>query len=136
MCECKFECCASYNGTAGAGSVIFGQCPFPDRKEKDCERHCIFTNMVADFQASGDKPAAALWKTRTTLNIPTAYDIGGEVLAWRIKYRPDSLPEIMKKQTEFIKSLEIKGTMIAVRNYEQPPEREQISIWEVMQKCK
>ena len=133
MCECKFECCASYNGTAGAGSVIFGQCPFPDRKEKDCERHCIFTNMVADFQASGDKPAAALWKTRTTLNIPTAYDIGGEVLAWRMKYRPDSLPAIMKKQNEFIKSLEIKGTMITVRKYERPPEREQISIWEVMQ---
>lgn len=131
MCDCKFECCASYNGTAGAGSVIFGQCPFPDRKEKDCERHCIFTNMVADFQASGDKPAAALWKTKTTLNIPTAYDIVGEVRAWREKYRPNSVPDIVAQEQAFMLQLNKPGVTIV--KHCAPPEREQISIWEVLE---
>ena len=130
MNKCKFECMASYEGTNGPASVVYGKCPY-DVLQKDCAQHCIFTNMVADFQANGDAPAAAIWKAHIILKVPTAYDIGGEIKAWRETYRPASVPAIEEKQKAFINSLETKGTVIV--KHCAPPEREQISIWEVLE---
>lgn len=126
MCniKCSYECVASYPGSCGPGSVKYVTCPLPNMRQ-DCPKRQKFNDLWKEYQSKGDAPAAALWKARQILHIPTEYDIGGEVRSWRKAYRAHTVPEIEEQERAFIGSS-------APALHCQPPEREQISIWEVL----
>ena len=129
MCEinCSFECVASYPGSRGPGSVKYLTCPIP-RMLVDCPKRMDFYELVCMYQDKGDTPAAALWKARQVNNIPSEYDIGGEVRSWRRQYKPDTLPEIEELERAFLGETKPENFVAHCP----APEREQISIWEVM----
>lgn len=128
--KCKYECWSSFPGSMGPGSVVYGLCPL----EKDlagCEHRAFLYEAAAKIQQLGIATAESFWRVCQIYEIPTAYDLGGEVRAWREKYRPGSVPEIQEREKAFLSELgRIKGEGPA---HCRPPEKDrQIDIWELL----
>lgn len=131
--RCKYECLASYPGTAGPASVKYGHCPIDKQQPGDCYDYQHFNDLVSEYQKAGNDKSEALYKARLVLNIPTAYDITGEVRAWRETYRPATVQAVREKETAVKKLLGVSDPVQAVAHCP-APEWKQISIWEVMEK--
>ncbi len=133
--KCKYECVASYPGTAGPASVRYGHCPFDNQQPGDCYQRQHFDELVAEYQKAGNDRSEALYKARLVLNIPTAYDITGEVRLWRETYRPGTVPEVRAREAEVKKKLCAVADPDPVKPVAHcpAPERQQISLWEVME---
>lgn len=130
--KCKYECLASYPGTGGPASVSFGHCPYEVQRLNECYQYQHFNELVEEYRKTGNDMSEALYKARLVLNIPTAYDITGEVRLWRETYRPGTVPEVRAREAEVKRLLAADPDPVKTVAHCPAPER-QINIWEVLE---
>lgn len=128
--KCKYECMSSVPGSMGPGSVVYLNCPF-EKDLSQCEHRAFILEAIQKLQHVGNTPAESLWKVHIIYDIPTAYDIGGELRRWREVYRPGSVEAIRKKEKAFL--LELGKIRAEGPAHCRPPEKDrQIDIWEIL----
>lgn len=74
------------------------------------------------------------WCAKMLFNIPTAYDIDGEIRAWREKYRPETVAAIREREQAFIKEYCKKQETEHKQIHCPAPELKQMDMWEWMAK--
>lgn len=135
MNKCNYECLMSLPGNEPTGVQYF-TCPYGQTRawNPGCEKVDAYEKEVSKQlkRRPGMKLSEARWCAKMLFNIPTAYDIDGEIRAWRERYRPETVAAIREREQAFIKEYCKKQEPEHKQIHCPAPELKQMDMWEWM----